>query len=144
MGIQCEGDLRVEDHHTVEDVGIVMGQAFRQALDGSHGLIRYASNHSPMDEALVLVAVDISGRGYLAYDVEFKREALGALHTENVREFLQAFAVNAGITLHVHKLAGVNDHHVCEAIFKGLGRAVHAATLHGDRKAVNSTKGVVG
>ena len=144
LGVSCEGDLRVEDHHTVEDVGIVLGQAFKQALDGSLGLVRYASNHTPMDDALVIVAVDISGRGYLVYDVPFKRESLGTLHTENVCEFFQAFAVNSGITLHIHKLAGTNDHHVCEAIFKGLGRALHAATLHGDRKAVNSTKGVVG
>jgi imidazoleglycerol-phosphate dehydratase len=144
LGVQCEGDLRVEDHHTVEDVGIVMGQAFKQAVDGSYGLVRYASNHSPMDDALVVVAVDISGRGYLVFDVPFTRETLGSLHTENVREFFQAFAMNAGITLHFHKIAGFNDHHLCEACFKGLGRAIHAATMHGERKGVSSTKGVVG
>jgi imidazoleglycerol-phosphate dehydratase len=94
-----------------------------------------------MDEALVLVAIDISGRGGLFYDVEFKREKIGELSTENIREFLRAFSTHAHVTLHVRKIAGENDHHVCEAIFKGLGRAIHQATLHKERRSSSSTKG---
>jgi imidazoleglycerol-phosphate dehydratase len=141
LGISVEGDLKVDDHHTVEDVGIVLGQAMHQALDSDLGIQRYANNTTPMDEALVLVALDISGRGGLYYDVEFKREKIGDLSTENVREFLRAFSSHAHLTLHVRKLAGENDHHICEAIFKGLGRAIHEATLHKERRGSSSTKG---
>lgn len=144
LGVRAEGDLRVEDHHTVEDVGIVMGMAIKQAMDTHHGIMRYSSNHTPMDDALVLIAVDISGRGHLTFNCDFKRPSLGTMSTENVREFLQALANNAGITIHVHKIAGHNDHHVCEAIFKGLGRALHSATAAGERRMASSTKGVIG
>ena len=141
LGISVDGDLKVDDHHTVEDVGIVLGQALHLALDSDLGIQRYGNNMTPMDEALVLVAIDISGRGGLFYDVEFKREKIGDLSTENIREFLRAFAAHAHLTLHVRKIAGDNDHHICEAIFKGLGRAIHQATLHKERRNTSSTKG---
>lgn len=141
LGVKAEGDLDVDDHHTVEDVGIVLGDAFRKALVESTSLNRYASNHTPMDEALVLVAVDLSGRGHLTYNVELRRNDIGGMSTESVKEFLIAFARHANITVHVHKLAGENDHHIVEAVFKGLGRALHSATRTNDRKGVPSTKG---
>ncbi len=143
LGVKAEGDLQVDDHHTVEDVGIVFGEAFRKALVESGSLNRYASNHTPMDEALVLVVVDLSGRSHLTFDIDFKRESLGGLSTESVREFLLAFVRHAQVTLHVNKVAGDNDHHVCEAVFKGLGRALHVATRTSDRKGVPSTKGTL-
>lgn len=140
VGIEAEGDLHFDDHHTVEDVGIVLGQAFRQALDGDDAIVRYADHHTAMDDALVLVAIDLGGRAYLVWDVPFEREAIGALATENVREFFRAFTAHAGVTLHVRKIAGVNDHHVVEALFKGVGRAIHTATRRADRR-VATTKG---
>lgn len=143
VGISAEGDLEIDDHHTVEDVGIVLGRAIRQALDVDASISRYGSNMTPMDEALVLVAVDISGRGMLLYDVPFKRDSLGEMSTECVREFLRAFASYSGITVHVKKLAGDNDHHVCEALFKGLGRALFEATRKVDRRGSSSTKGKI-
>lgn len=144
LGISAEGDYGVDDHHTVEDVGICLGSALRQALQGSGGNERYGQWLLPMDEALVLVAMDISGRGVLGFDVAWKRERLGSLATENVREFLRAFTSAAGVTLHVKKLAGENDHHVCEAIFKGMGRAFRMAIEPNGRSEANSTKGVIG
>lgn len=141
MGIDVEGDLHIDDHHTVEDVGIVLGQAFREALDLNTPIERYGSCHMVMDEALVLVAVDISGRSGLHFRCEFKREQVGGLSTENVKEFLTAFTSNAKITLHVQKLAGENDHHVIESIFKGLGRSIRIATQRVEKRAGNSTKG---
>ncbi|HLK17106.1 MAG TPA: imidazoleglycerol-phosphate dehydratase HisB [Fimbriimonadaceae bacterium] len=143
VGISAEGDLEIDDHHTVEDVGIVLGQAIRQALDIDSSIVRYGSNATPMDEALVLVALDISGRGLLVFDVEFKRESIGELSTECIREFVRALTTHAGITLHIKKLAGDNDHHVCEALFKGLGRALFEATRKVDRKGSSSTKGKI-
>ena len=141
IGINAEGDLEVDDHHTVEDVGIMLGKAFRQALDQSDPIERYGNNHTPMDEALILVALDFSGRGVLTFDVPFTLEKIGDLSTECVREFFRAFSSNAGLTLHLHKITGVNDHHVCEALFKGLGRALFQATRRSDRRGVASTKG---
>jgi imidazoleglycerol-phosphate dehydratase len=143
VGISAEGDLEIDDHHTVEDVGIVLGQAIKQALDHDSSIARYADTATVMDEALVLVAIDISGRGMLCYDVEFKRDAIGELSTECVREFLRAFSTHSGITLHVRKLAGENDHHICEALFKGLGRALYEATRKIDRRGSASTKGTI-
>jgi imidazoleglycerol-phosphate dehydratase len=140
IGVAAEGDLHIDDHHTVEDVGIVIGQALAQALRGE-SIERYGSNHTPMDEALALVALDISGRGILVFDVEWKREKLGDLSTECVREFFRALATHSGMTLHIRKIAGENDHHVCEAIFKGFGRALFAATRQSDRRGSTSTKG---
>lgn len=141
LGVTAEGDLQVDDHHVVEDVGIVLGQAIRAALAETESFARYGSSALPMDESLVLVAVDVSGRGAVYFDVAWQREKLGALSTENVREFLKGLATHAGITVHVRKLAGDNDHHVCEAIFKGLGRALREALSPTDRTAVPSTKG---
>ncbi len=141
VGIAAEGDLEVDDHHTVEDVGIVLGRAFSRALDGNEGIVRYGSNHTVMDEALVLVALDISGRGILVFDVPFKREMIGDLSTECIREFFRAFCMHAGINLHIRKISGENDHHICEAIFKGVGKALHAATRRSERLGSTSTKG---
>jgi imidazoleglycerol-phosphate dehydratase len=141
VGVAAEGDLDVDDHHTVEDVGIVFGRAFATALDGNENIVRYGSNHTVMDDALVLVALDISGRGLLCYDAPFHREMLGDLSTECVREFFRAFCLHAGINMHIRKIAGENDHHVCEAIFKGAGKALHAATRRTERLGSNSTKG---
>jgi imidazoleglycerol-phosphate dehydratase len=141
VGINAEGDLHVDEHHTVEDVGIGLGRAIREALKESEQIIRYGSNHTAMDDALVLVAIDISGRGQLHYDVPFSRTSLGELATETVREFFGALATNARMTVHIHKVVGINDHHVCEAIFKGFGRALHEATRPIDRRGASSTKG---
>ncbi len=140
IGLGAEGDLEVDDHHTVEDTGIVLGKAIREALAGGDSINRYGSAYIPMDEALVLTAMDISGRGQLHWDVPFKRERIGDLATENVREFFRALTAHAGITLHIRKLAGENDHHICEAIFKGFGLALYQATRVSERRA-NSTKG---
>jgi imidazoleglycerol-phosphate dehydratase len=144
IGIEAEGDTHVDDHHTVEDVGICLGRAFAEALDANSSIERYGSCHMVMDETLVLVAVDISGRSGLFFNVDFKREKVGELATENVKEFLRAFVANAGITLHVQKLAGENDHHIIEAIFKGLGRSVRLATTKSEKRSGNSSKGRIG
>lgn len=141
LGIHVEGDLHVDDHHTVEDVGIVIGRLVRDALGQSGDIIRYGSSHTPMDEALVMAAVDISGRGILVYDVPFRREKIGDLSTECVREFFRAFSAHSGITVHLRKMAGENDHHVCEATFKAFGRALREATTRTDRHGSTSTKG---
>lgn len=141
MGVKAEGDLEIEDHHTVEDVGIVLGQAFSQALENSDPIERYASNHTAMDDALVLCALDISGRPGFYFEGDFKREKLGGLSTENVHEFFKSFATNAGFTLHVQKIAGFNDHHVVEAMFKAVGQAIFKATRRIERRGSTSTKG---
>ncbi|MBX3096520.1 MAG: imidazoleglycerol-phosphate dehydratase HisB [Fimbriimonadaceae bacterium] len=143
LGVKAEGDRHIDDHHTVEDVGIAMGQAMREALKDAHGIVRYGDTFTPMDEALVQIALDISGRGVLVYDCPFQREFLGVMATENVREFLRAFASHAGMTLHVRRIAGENDHHVAEAIFKGLGRSLYCATRYVDRQGPPSTKGTL-
>lgn len=143
FGISVEGDLKIDDHHTVEDVGICLGRAIQQALL-EDPITRYASTHTVMDDAIVLVALDVSGRGQLYYDAEFKREKLGDLSTECIREFFSAVAANAGITLHIRKIAGINDHHLCEAMFKGFGMALHQATRMVERRGPSSTKGHIG
>lgn len=144
VGIEAEGDLFIDDHHTIEDVGIVLGQAFKQTLDQSTPIERYGSFYLPMDEALVLAAVDVSGRPGLYFDCDFKREAVGEMATECVKEFWKAFAMNAGVTLHIRKVAGDNDHHVIEAMFKAVGRALRIATTRSDRQGSTSTKGRIG
>jgi imidazoleglycerol-phosphate dehydratase len=141
LGIGAEGDLFIDDHHLVEDVGIVLGQAIAQALDDEDAIARYGSNHTAMDDALVLVAIDISGRGMLFWDVTFARERIGELSLENVAEFFRALAHHSGITLHMRKVAGENDHHVVEALFKGFGLALHDAVRRIERKGSSSTKG---
>lgn len=142
LGVQAEGDLKVDDHHTVEDVGIVLGKALKQALIESDPVERFGDCHTAMDEALVLAAVDLSGRGHLSFEVGFSRDQIGGLATENIREFCKALCLHAGLTAHICKVAGENDHHVAEAIFKGLGRALHMATRRTTRTGT-STKGSI-
>ena len=144
LSLQAAGDVEVGYHHTVEDVGIALGQALGQALGEKEGICRYSSQLVPMDEALVLVALDISGRGLLQFQVSFPSEAIGRFETALVKEFLRAVATNAGMTLHVQALSGDNSHHIAEAIFKGFGRALREATeLDPRRKGVPSTKGTL-
>src|SRR5262245_54142830 len=144
--VKAKGDLHIDHHHTTEDVGIALGQAVKQALGDMKGITRYADVHVPMDEALTRVAIDISGRPVLVFKAEFARDKVGAFDTELVQEWFQAFAMNAGLTLHVQVLYGSNDHHVAESCFKGLARALRAAVAIDARAAneVPSTKGVLG
>ena len=135
LGIKVRGDISVDDHHTVEDAGIGLGMAIKRAMMDSDAIMRFGSVHLPMDDALVLVSIDMTGRGHLEFDVEFSRESIGGLSLENVREFFQALVVNAGMTVHIRKLAGVNDHHVCEAIFKGFGAAMCQALVRSERRS---------
>src|SRR3981189_3306094 len=144
--VKAKGDLHIDHHHTTEDVGIALGQAVKQALGDMKGITRYADVHVPMDEALTRVSLDISGRPFLVFKAEFVRDKVGTFDTELVQEWFQAFAMNAGITLHVQVLYGTNDHHIAESCFKGLARALRAATAVDPRAAgeVPSTKGVLG
>ncbi len=145
LKLSCKGDVDVDYHHSVEDIGIVLGQAFSEALGDKSGIARYGSCYLPMDEALVLVALDFSGRAYLAYDLEIPVERIGDFPSELVEEFLTAFTRTVGLTLHAKKIAGKNGHHIVEACFKGLGRAVRAAISDDPRLqgAIPSTKGVL-
>ena len=144
--VKAKGDLHIDHHHTTEDVGIALGQAVKQALGTMAGITRYASIHMPMDETLSRIVIDISGRPFLVFKAEFGRDKVGAFDTELVQEWFQAFAMNAGITLHVEVLYGSNDHHIAEACFKGLARALRAAFAIDPRAAgeVPSTKGTLG
>jgi imidazoleglycerol-phosphate dehydratase len=144
--VAAKGDLHIDHHHTTEDVGIALGQAVKQALGDMKGLTRYADVHVPMDEALTRVALDISGRPFLVFRATFGRDKVGTFDTELVQEWFQAFAMNAGVTLHVETLYGTNDHHIAESCFKGLARALRAAVAIDPRTAneVPSTKGVLG
>lgn len=146
LSVKAKGDLHIDHHHTTEDVGIALGQAVKQALGDMKGISRYADVHVPMDEALARVAIDISGRPYLVFRAAFARDKVGAFDTELVEEWFRAFAVNAGVTLHVEVLYGTNDHHIAEACFKGLARALRAAVAIDPRAAdeVPSTKGRLG
>lgn len=140
LKVHASGDLDVDDHHTVEDIGITLGNAFIKALGDRKGINRYGSFTLPMDEALANVSLDISGRPYLVFQCEFTREQIGMLSTEMIEEFFRAFAVAAGITLHINLLYGKNDHHKAEAIFKAFGHAVkEAVKITGDQ--LPSTKG---
>ncbi|WP_460449874.1 imidazoleglycerol-phosphate dehydratase HisB [Alsobacter sp. SYSU BS001988] len=143
--VEAKGDLHVDQHHTVEDVGIALGQAFAQALGEKRGIRRYASMHLPMDETLSRVSIDISGRPFLVFRAAFTRDAIGAFDTELVREWFQAFATNAGITLHAETLYGDNNHHIAESLFKGLARALREACAVDPREGerVPSTKGAL-
>ncbi len=125
--LHAQGDLHVDQHHTAEDSGIVLGQAVARALGEKHGIARYASVYLPMDEALTRVALDISGRPFLVWKVRFPAAKIGDMDTELFREWFQAFAQNAGITLHVETLYGENSHHIAETCYKGLARALRAA-----------------
>ena len=145
LKIQAKGDLHIDFHHTVEDVGIALGQAIRQALGDMKGITRYADVHLPMDETLTRVAMDISGRAFLVFRTEFHTPKIGEFDTQLVREFFQAFAMNAGLTLHVETLYGINDHHISESCFKGLARALRIAVSIDERQSgrVPSTKGTL-
>ena len=145
LTLVCKGDTHVDDHHTVEDAGIVLGRAFAEALDGGAGILRYGSLMLPMDEALVAVAVDISGRGGLYDTLSFGSEKIGSFDTQLVREFWAAFARSLGATIHMRQMAGGNSHHLAEACFKGLARAMSIA-VSADEKAdgaLPSTKGTL-
>lgn len=144
LNVICDGDLEVDQHHSVEDIGIALGQAFREALGTKEGITRYASLTSPMDEALVNVSLDISGRSFLVYNVEGLKDKVGNFDTELVEEFFQSFASNAKINLHINLAYGRNSHHIIEAIFKGFGRALDQAALKNPRiQGVPSTKGIL-
>jgi imidazoleglycerol-phosphate dehydratase len=144
LEVKAEGDLHVDDHHTVEDVGIALGQALAAALGDRRGIARMGSIAVPMDEALVLCAIDVSGRGLLACELRLDRSRLGDFTTELVPEFFRAVAANAGWTVHIRQLAGVNTHHIVEAAFKAFGRALAQAIALDPRVAgVPSTKGVL-
>jgi imidazoleglycerol-phosphate dehydratase len=143
LTIRCEGDVHIDDHHSVEDTGIALGQALLQALGDKKGIARYACVHLPMDEALTRVAVDVSGRPFLVFNTRFSTPKIGSFDTELVREFFQAFAINAGLTLHVETLYGDNAHHIAESCFKGLARCLREALAQDAREQgrVPSTKG---
>jgi imidazoleglycerol-phosphate dehydratase len=143
--LKAEGDLHIDFHHTVEDSGIVLGQALAKALGEKRGITRYADVHLPMDETMTRVAIDVSGRPYLVWDVTFTRPKLGEMDTELFREWFQAFVQNAGITLHVANLYGENNHHIAETCYKGLARALRAAIAIDPRQEqrVPSTKGTL-
>jgi imidazoleglycerol-phosphate dehydratase len=146
MTVKATGDLHIDHHHTTEDVGIALGQAVKQALGDMKGITRYADVHLPMDEALTRVAIDISGRPFLVFKVNFSRDKVGTFDTELVNEWFQAFAMNAGMTVHVETLYGQNDHHISESCFKGLARALRAAVAIDPRAKdeIPSTKGSLG
>ena len=143
--LEAKGDLHIDFHHTAEDCGIVLGQAVARALGDKTGITRYASLHLPMDETLTRVAIDVSGRPYLIWKVDFSRPKIGDMDTELFREWFQAFAQNAGITLHVETLYGENNHHIAETCYKGLARALREAVAVDPRQAgrVPSTKGTL-
>lgn len=144
LAVKCDGDSDVDDHHSVEDVGIVLGQAFLQALGDKAGIRRYASVFTPMDESLSQVSIDISGRPFLYFDVEIPTEKVGTFDTELVEEFFRAFVNQSGVTLHIQLLHGKNSHHIIESIFKGFGRVLDEATAIDERiKGVRSTKGML-
>ena len=145
MSIQAKGDLHIDDHHTVEDVGITLGQALSQALGDKRGIRRYGSCLLPMDDALVRAALDLSGRPYLVWTLDLPTEKIGTFDTELVREFFQAFSTHGGITLHLDQLSGLNSHHIAEAAFKAVARALREAVEPDPRKAdaIPSTKGTL-
>ncbi|ACV22546.1 Imidazoleglycerol-phosphate dehydratase [Slackia heliotrinireducens] len=142
LKVQAKGDIQVDDHHTVEDCGIVLGQAFAQAIGDKKGIRRFGSSYVPMDETLVLAAVDFSGRGQAYYEVPVATQKVGTFDTELAKEFFIAFAREAGVTLHVRLICGENSHHIIEAAFKACGRALREACEDDPRvEGVPSTKG---
>jgi imidazoleglycerol-phosphate dehydratase len=144
LTIRATGDIEVDDHHTVEDVGLTLGQAFKQALGGKEGIRRFGEATVPLDEALINVVVDLSGRPYLAYDLKTKQNRIGTFDVELIHDFLLAFANENGMNLHVRMLAGRNPHHIVEATFKGMARALDLATQRDPRvEGVLSTKGTL-
>lgn len=144
LALQVKGDLHVDGHHTVEDTGIVLGTAIREAIGDKAGIKRYGSFILPMDDALCLCAIDLCGRPYFAYDCEFPVERVGELDTELVKEFFYAVSYSAGMNLHIKMLSGANAHHMAEAMFKAFGKALDEATSYDERiKGVLSTKGAL-
>ena len=145
MTIEAKGDLHIDDHHTVEDTGIALGQAIREALGDRAGITRYAGAMLPMDETLSRAVIDVSGRPFLVFRTEFPAAKIGTFDTELVREFFQALAMNAGITLHIETFYGANAHHVAESCFKAVARALKAAIAIDPRQAgaIPSTKGTL-
>ena len=145
LAVSCKGDTWVDDHHTVEDVGITLGEAFRRALGDKKGITRYGSQILPMDEALILTAVDLSGRSCLGYDLQIPTQKVGTFDTELVEEFWLGFVRNALCTLHIRQLAGTNSHHIIEGAFKSAGRSLRAAVAIEAAFAdeIPSTKGVL-
>lgn len=142
--VKAEGDLYIDSHHTVEDCGIALGMAIREALGGKQGINRYGNAFVPMDEALAQVTLDVSGRSYLVFNADLPKTAIGNFDVELVEEFFQAVSANAGLTLHVNLIYGKNTHHMVEAIFKAFGRALcEAAALNGRIEGVMSTKGIL-
>ncbi|MGU3400115.1 imidazoleglycerol-phosphate dehydratase HisB [Brucellaceae bacterium D45D] len=143
MRVMAKGDLHIDDHHTVEDTGIALGQALAKALGERRGIMRYASMDLAMDDTLTGAAVDVSGRAYLVWNVNFTTPKIGSFDTELVREFFQAFAMNAGITLHINNHYGANNHHIAESIFKAVARVLRSALETDPRQkdAIPSTKG---
>lgn len=139
----CKGDLEVDCHHTIEDVGIALGQALGQALGDKAGIARYGSAYIPMDEALGFAAVDVSGRPFLVFQAEWKADRIGEMDTQMVEEFFRALAFHAGITLHVSAMYGANDHHKAEAIYKAFAHALKAAVRRSADGEVLSTKGTL-
>ena len=143
LSVTCVGDTQVDDHHSVEDIGICLGQAFQNALGNKRGITRYGSFLLPMDEALILTAVDISGRSCLCYGLEIPTQKIGSFDTELVEEFFLALVRNCPMSLHIRQMAGKNSHHIVEGAFKSLGRAMKAAVALDGTDAIPSTKGVL-
>lgn len=144
LEIAAEGDLKVDAHHTVEDVGICLGQAIKEALGSKEGITRFASTTVPLDEALCLTSIDISGRGSLGLDLDVKQEMIGEFPTDLVPEFFKALAHNAGMTVHIRKISGENPHHIVEAAFKSFARAFQeAVSITGRITGTPSTKGTL-
>ena len=144
LTVQCDGDLEVDQHHTVEDIGISLGQAFYEAIGNKEGIERYAAVSVPMDEALSTVSMDISGRPYLVFNVEGMKDKVGTFDTELVEEFFYVFTSNAKVTLHINLQYGRNTHHIIESIFKAFGRTLRlASAINPEVKGVPSTKGML-
>ncbi len=145
LTVKCDGDTYVDDHHSVEDIGICLGQAFREALGDMRGINRYADVTLPMDETLILCAVDISGRAFLGFEGEFTSEKIGTFDTELVEEFFAAFVRTSSVTLHIRKICGKNSHHIAEGMFKAFGRTMKTAAAIDERfrEEIPSTKGVL-
>ncbi|MEG0331772.1 MAG: imidazoleglycerol-phosphate dehydratase HisB [Clostridium sp.] len=144
LDVKCIGDTHIDYHHTVEDIAIVLGEAFLEAIGDKASITRYSTIFTPMDEALSMVSLDISGRSYLHFDVTYTRDKVGDFDVELAEEFFRAFAMNAKVTLHMNLNYGVNNHHIIEGLFKGLGRALNSACEKKDSiKGVLSTKGVL-
>lgn len=144
LKVQCDGDIEVDQHHSVEDIGIVLGQAFNECIGTKEGINRFATVSVPMDEALATASIDISGRSFIVYNVEGLKDKVGEFDTELVEEFFLAFVSHAKVTLHINLQYGKNSHHIIEAIFKAFGRALNeASTINPNVKGIPSTKGML-